>query len=136
MPNGPRRELPGGVLPGSGDRIRTGDLWVMSQPVAIAPNAIRLKRARHDRFARPSPGSSNPAGCNDGHRIAPPARCGNRLADPVRTRGRIHTELKFFPTQAAGRANYLKSIRSARFWPTGGISTTNAAQYLALPIVG
>ena len=43
------------------------NLWVMSQPVAIAPNAIRLKRARHDRFARPSPGSSNPAGCNDGH---------------------------------------------------------------------
>ena len=47
-----------------------------------------------------------------------------------------YTELKFFPTQAAGGANYLKSIRSARFWPTGGISTTNAAQYLALPSVG
>ena len=47
-----------------------------------------------------------------------------------------YTELKFFPTQAAGRANYLKPIRSARFWPTGGISTTNAAQYLALPNVG
>jgi hypothetical protein len=47
-----------------------------------------------------------------------------------------YTELKFFPTQAAVRANYLKSIRSARFWPTGGISTTNAAQYLALPNVG
>jgi 2-dehydro-3-deoxyphosphogluconate aldolase / (4S)-4-hydroxy-2-oxoglutarate aldolase len=39
-------------------------------------------------------------------------------------------------TQAAGGANYLKSIRSARFCPTGGISTTNAAQYLALPNVG
>ena len=38
-----------------------------------------------------------------------------------------YTELKFLPTQAAGGANYLKSIRSARFWPTGGISTTNAA---------
>jgi 2-dehydro-3-deoxyphosphogluconate aldolase / (4S)-4-hydroxy-2-oxoglutarate aldolase len=47
-----------------------------------------------------------------------------------------YTELKFFPTQAAGRANYLKPIRSARFWPTGGISTTSAAQYLALPNVG
>ena len=46
-----------------------------------------------------------------------------------------YTELKFFPTQAAGRANYLKSIPSARFCPTGGIST-NAAQYLALPNVG
>jgi 2-keto-3-deoxy-6-phosphogluconate aldolase len=47
-----------------------------------------------------------------------------------------YTELKFLPTQAAGGANYLKSIRSARFWPTGGIFTTNAAQYLALPSVG
>ena len=37
-----------------------------------------------------SPGSSNPAGCKDRHRTAPLARCGNRLADPVRTRGRIH----------------------------------------------
>ena len=35
-----------------------------------------------------------------------------------------YTELKFLPTQAGGGANYLKSIRSARFWPTGGISTT------------
>ena len=42
-----------------------------------------------------------------------------------------YTELKFLPTQAAGGANYLKSIRSARFWPTGGISITSAAQYLA-----
>ena len=47
-----------------------------------------------------------------------------------------YTELKFLPTQAAGGANYLKSIPSARFWATGGISTTNAAQYLALPAVG
>ena len=47
-----------------------------------------------------------------------------------------YTELKFLPTQAAGGANYLKSIRSARFWATGGISTTSAAQYLALPNVG
>ena len=35
-----------------------------------------------------------------------------------------YTELKVLPTQAGGGANYLKSIRSARFWPTGGISTT------------
>jgi 2-dehydro-3-deoxyphosphogluconate aldolase/(4S)-4-hydroxy-2-oxoglutarate aldolase len=47
-----------------------------------------------------------------------------------------YTELKFLPTQAGGGANYLKSISSARFCPTGGISTTNAAQYLALPNVG
>ena len=49
-----------------------------------------------------------------------------------------YTELKFFPTQAVGGANYLKSVShtsTAHFWPTGGIST-NAAQYLALPNVG
>jgi len=46
-----------------------------------------------------SPGSSNPAGCNDRHRTAPPARCGNRLADRVRTRGRLH-RAEIFPTQA------------------------------------
>jgi hypothetical protein len=43
-----------------------------------------------------------------------------------------YTELKFFATQAAGGANDLKSVSSpipsARFCPTGGISTTNAAQ--------
>jgi hypothetical protein len=47
--NGPRRSLRGpfplvagtlvaGTVSGSGDRIRTCDLWVMSQPVAVSPN--------------------------------------------------------------------------------------------------
>ena len=51
-----------------------------------------------------------------------------------------YTELKFFPAEAAGGANYLKSVSSpipaASFCPTGGIATTNAHQYLALPNVG
>ena len=51
-----------------------------------------------------------------------------------------YTELKFFPAEAAGGANYLKSIHSpipaARFCPTGGITPANAATYLALPNVG
>ncbi len=51
-----------------------------------------------------------------------------------------YTELKFFPAEAAGGANYLKSIHSpipaARFCPTGGITPANAAAYLALPNVG
>src|SRR4029077_16599420 len=51
-----------------------------------------------------------------------------------------YTELKFFPAEAAGGANYLKSVSSpipaTRFCPTGSISTTNAHQYLALPNVG
>ena len=51
-----------------------------------------------------------------------------------------YTELKFFPAEAAGGAPYLKSVGSpipaARFCPTGGVSTGNAARYLALPNVG
>jgi 2-dehydro-3-deoxyphosphogluconate aldolase/(4S)-4-hydroxy-2-oxoglutarate aldolase len=51
-----------------------------------------------------------------------------------------YTELKFFPAEASGGANFLKSIHSpipaARFCPTGGISTANASAYLALPNVG
>lgn len=51
-----------------------------------------------------------------------------------------YTELKFFPAEAAGGAAYLKSVGSpipqAQFCPTGGITTANATQYLALPNVG
>jgi 2-dehydro-3-deoxyphosphogluconate aldolase/(4S)-4-hydroxy-2-oxoglutarate aldolase len=49
-----------------------------------------------------------------------------------------YTELKFLPTQAAQTPSSRSDspIRSARVWSTGEISTTNAAQYLALPNVG
>src|SRR6202022_3539583 len=54
--------------------------------------------------------------------------------------GAGYTELQFFPAEAAGGADYLKSVSSpipaARFCPTGGRSTAHAAQYLALPNVG
>jgi 2-dehydro-3-deoxyphosphogluconate aldolase/(4S)-4-hydroxy-2-oxoglutarate aldolase len=49
------------------------------------------------------------------------------------------TYLKFFPAEAAGGANFLKSVASPlaqfRFCPTGGISPGNATEYLALPNV-
>lgn len=52
---------------------------------------------------------------------------------------RGHDHLKFFPAEAAGGANFLKSIASplpeVKFCPTGGIGPGNAAQYLALPNV-
>ena len=52
-------------------------------------------------------------------------------------RGYMH--LKFFPAEAAGGANYLKSIASPlpqfRICPTGGISLANARNYLSLPNV-
>lgn len=51
-----------------------------------------------------------------------------------------HTEMKFFPAEAAGGAPYLRSIASpvpdARFCPTGGITPATARDYLALPNVG
>lgn len=50
------------------------------------------------------------------------------------------SEMKFFPAEASGGAAYLKAIASpvpeARFCPTGGITATSAATYLALPNVG
>lgn len=52
---------------------------------------------------------------------------------------RGYTHLKFFPAEAAGGANYLKSIASPlpqfRICPTGGISLANARSYLSLPNV-
>lgn len=51
-----------------------------------------------------------------------------------------YTDMKFFPAEAAGGAAYLRAIHSpvpaARFCPTGGITPTNMASYLALPNVG
>lgn len=45
-------------------------------------------------------------------------------------------ELKFFPAEAAGGINYLKSVAGPlaelKFCPTGGISAANANAYLAL----
>ncbi|MFS4094570.1 bifunctional 4-hydroxy-2-oxoglutarate aldolase/2-dehydro-3-deoxy-phosphogluconate aldolase [Streptomyces sp. AF1A] len=49
-------------------------------------------------------------------------------------------EMKFFPAQAAGGTDYLKSLAGplpqARFCPTGGIGPATAPGYLALPNVG
>ncbi|MEU7528166.1 bifunctional 4-hydroxy-2-oxoglutarate aldolase/2-dehydro-3-deoxy-phosphogluconate aldolase [Saccharothrix sp. NPDC042600] len=50
------------------------------------------------------------------------------------------TALKFFPAEAAGGADYLKSVGGPlpglRFCPTGGITPETAPKYLALPNVG
>lgn len=49
------------------------------------------------------------------------------------------TDMKFFPAEAAGGVNYLRSLASplprARFCPTGGIDAARAPEYLALPNV-
>lgn len=52
---------------------------------------------------------------------------------------RGYTLLKFFPAELAGGVAMLKALGAplpeARFFPTGGITTKNAADYLALPNV-
>jgi hypothetical protein len=48
--NGPRGRTSGGISAVSGDRIRTCDLWVMSQPVAVSRGRPRLKPAGHDEL--------------------------------------------------------------------------------------
>jgi 2-dehydro-3-deoxyphosphogluconate aldolase/(4S)-4-hydroxy-2-oxoglutarate aldolase len=49
------------------------------------------------------------------------------------------TELKFFPASLAGGIPMLKALasvfRKVRFMPTGGVSVTNLAEFLALPSV-
>jgi 2-dehydro-3-deoxyphosphogluconate aldolase / (4S)-4-hydroxy-2-oxoglutarate aldolase len=51
-----------------------------------------------------------------------------------------YTDMKFFPAEAAGGADYLRAIHSpvpaARFCPTGGVSPANLTDYLTLPNVG
>lgn len=52
---------------------------------------------------------------------------------------RGYRHLKFFPAEAAGGAAYLKSLASPlsgfKICPTGGVSLTNARDYLSLPNV-
>ena len=51
-----------------------------------------------------------------------------------------YSEMKFFPAEQSGGAAFLRSIGApvpqARFCPTGGITESSAASYLALPNVG
>ena len=78
---------------------------------------------------------TNPAGCYDRRRTAHLARCGNRLGDPVRTRGRIHRAESL--TDPGRRRRKLPQVD-----PIGTLLADrrnlhhNAAQYLALPNVG
>jgi 2-dehydro-3-deoxyphosphogluconate aldolase/(4S)-4-hydroxy-2-oxoglutarate aldolase len=51
-----------------------------------------------------------------------------------------YSEMKFFPAEISGGVGFLKAIGApvpqARFCPTGGITESTAAAYLALPNVG
>lgn len=47
--------------------------------------------------------------------------------------------LKFFPAEASGGVRYIRAVaapyRGVRFVPTGGVTTANLAEYLAVPAV-
>jgi 2-dehydro-3-deoxyphosphogluconate aldolase/(4S)-4-hydroxy-2-oxoglutarate aldolase len=60
-------------------------------------------------------------------------------SEAMRLLARGYDMLKFFPAEAAGGVSYLKSLAGplpqVAFCPTGGVSTANAPDYLALPNV-
>ncbi len=60
-------------------------------------------------------------------------------SEAMRLLERGYTVQKFFPAEASGGANMLKSLSSPlpqiRFCPTGGVSLENARDYLSLPNV-
>ena len=62
------------------------------------------------------------------------------VSEAMRLAERGLTALKFFPAEAAGGVDYLKSIGGPlpglRFCPTGGITPESAPRYLALPNIG
>lgn len=62
------------------------------------------------------------------------------ISEAMALRERGITEVKFFPAQASGGAAFLAAVHGPlpdiRFCPTGGITPTNAPDYLALPNVG
>ncbi|TWP49141.1 bifunctional 4-hydroxy-2-oxoglutarate aldolase/2-dehydro-3-deoxy-phosphogluconate aldolase [Lentzea tibetensis] len=62
------------------------------------------------------------------------------VSEVMRLAERGLTALKFFPAEAAGGVDYLKSIGGpiphVRFCPTGGITPQSAPDYLKLPNVG
>jgi 2-dehydro-3-deoxyphosphogluconate aldolase/(4S)-4-hydroxy-2-oxoglutarate aldolase len=51
-----------------------------------------------------------------------------------------YSEMKLFPAELSGGVGFLKALGApvpqARFCPTGGVTATSAASYLALPNVG
>jgi 2-dehydro-3-deoxyphosphogluconate aldolase / (4S)-4-hydroxy-2-oxoglutarate aldolase len=61
------------------------------------------------------------------------------VSDVLALRALGYDFLKFFPAQAAGGVNFLRSIAGPvagmNFCPTGGISPANARDYLAVPNV-
>jgi 2-dehydro-3-deoxyphosphogluconate aldolase/(4S)-4-hydroxy-2-oxoglutarate aldolase len=62
------------------------------------------------------------------------------LTEILRLREHGRRAVKFFPAEASGGAAYLRAVAGPvpdmRFCPTGGISRSNAPEYLALPNVG
>jgi 2-dehydro-3-deoxyphosphogluconate aldolase/(4S)-4-hydroxy-2-oxoglutarate aldolase len=116
-------EVPGGVV-GAG--------------TLLTPQDVRAAKAAGAKFGV-SPGATDTlieACIAEGLPLLPGAAT---ASEAMRLFERGYDMLKFFPAEAAGGAPYLKSLAGplpqVAFCPTGGVSTANAPEYLALPNV-
>lgn len=117
------REVPGAIV-GAGTVITPGD--------------VQIARAAGAQFAV-SPGATDAllAACEAADLPLLPGAATASEAMALLARG--YDMLKFFPAEAAGGAAGLKALAGPlpqiSFCPTGGVSPTNAPNYLALPTV-
>jgi 2-dehydro-3-deoxyphosphogluconate aldolase/(4S)-4-hydroxy-2-oxoglutarate aldolase len=116
-------EVPGGVV-GAGTLLAAED--------------VRAAKAAGAKFGV-SPGATDElveACIAEGLPLLPGAAT---ASEAMRLLARGYDMLKFFPAEAAGGVSYLKSLAGplpqVAFCPTGGVSTANAPDYLALPNV-
>ena len=111
---------------------------VVGAGTLLTPADVRAAKAAGAKFGV-SPGATDTlieACIAEGLPLLPGAAT---ASEAMRLFERGYDMLKFFPAEAAGGAPYLKSLAGplpqVAFCPTGGVSTANAPEYLALPNV-
>ncbi|TMV07750.1 bifunctional 4-hydroxy-2-oxoglutarate aldolase/2-dehydro-3-deoxy-phosphogluconate aldolase [Ruegeria sediminis] len=111
---------------------------VVGAGTLVTPEDVRAAKAAGAQFGV-SPGATDTliAACEaEGLPLLPGAAT---ASEAMRLLERGYDMLKFFPAEASGGASALGAIGAPlpqiRFCPTGGVSPSNAAQYLSLPNV-
>jgi 2-dehydro-3-deoxyphosphogluconate aldolase/(4S)-4-hydroxy-2-oxoglutarate aldolase len=111
---------------------------VVGAGTLLAAEDVRAAKAAGAKFGV-SPGATDElveACIAEGLPLLPGAAT---ASEAMRLLARGYDMLKFFPAEAAGGVSYLKSLAGplpqVAFCPTGGVSTANAPDYLALPNV-
>jgi 2-dehydro-3-deoxyphosphogluconate aldolase/(4S)-4-hydroxy-2-oxoglutarate aldolase len=112
------------------------DGGVVGAGTLLSPQDVAAAKAAGARFGV-SPGATDALldACEaEGLPLLPGAAT---ASEAMRLLERGYSVQKFFPAEAAGGAALLKALSSPlpqiRFCPTGGISASNAGDYLALP---